>query len=82
MKTTMTLPVAHCPLPVQCRQSHKARTTGHGPRATLLALLVLLLAAPAFAQTTTITDTMNPSEAAAVVRIAVPFPELHPAGAA
>lgn len=47
-----------------------------------LTFLAMVLAMPAFAQTTTITDTMNPSEAAAVVRIAVPFPELRPAGAA
>lgn len=49
---------------------------------TLLAMVLALpFAASTGAQTTTITDTMNPSEAAAVVRIAVPFPALHPVGA-
>src|SRR5688572_1165511 len=47
-----------------------------------IAFTLLLAAHSAFAQTTTITDTMGASEAAAVVRIAVPFPELHPVGAA
>lgn len=40
-------------------------------------LLLLALSVPALAQTT-ITHTMDPSQAAQVVRIAVPFPELAP----
>lgn len=41
---------------------------------------ILLLSVPAFAQTD-ITTTMSPDQAAQVVRIAVPFPQLTPLGA-
>lgn len=46
-----------------------------------LAVLLLLLATPLFAQTD-ITTTMSANQATQVVRIAAPFPELNPVGAA
>ena len=46
-----------------------------------LAITLLLAAMPVIAQTD-ITTTMTPEQAAQVVRIAVPFPELNPPGAA
>ena len=68
--------------PVARRQSPETHRRRRSLPASTCWLLTALLSLPAFAQTTTITDTMDPTEAAAVVRIAVPFPALHPVGAA
>jgi TolB protein len=51
-------------------------------RPTALTLLMAVLAALPVAAQTTITTTMNPDQAAQVVRIAVPFPQLAPPNAA
>ncbi len=60
------------------RNRDTAQATGHWPLTTLLALLLLPFTATA---QTDITSTMTPEQAAQVIRIAVPFPELAPAGA-
>jgi TolB protein len=62
------------------RQTHGTHAmTSNQQRATLLALLVLT--APAFAQTT-IESTMRADQAAQIIRLAVPFPTLAPVNAA
>jgi len=58
------------------RSGDDAQTTSHKP---LITLLALLLTTPLLAQTD-ITSTMTAGQAATVVRIAVPFPELAPSG--
>ncbi|HYI09533.1 MAG TPA: hypothetical protein VEK57_10755 [Thermoanaerobaculia bacterium] len=45
-----------------------------------LAVLALSAVAPALLAQTDITSTMTPEQAAQIIRIAVPFPELNPAG--
>jgi TolB protein len=57
----------------------KSSAAGYQQLATVLA--ILLLSTTALAQTD-ITSTMTPEQAAQVVRIAVPFPDLRPVGAA
>jgi len=68
------LPVVSGQLPEPFRPGDQARATGHGLLATLLTLLIPLTA---HAQTD-ITSTMTREQAAQVMKIAMPFPELKP----
>jgi len=68
------LRVASCELPGLPRLSETARAT----RYALLATLLTTLLSNSVAGQTDITSTMSPEQAAQIVRIAVPFPELKP----
>lgn len=68
--------VFRVPGPELSRLGENARVPGPAFRAAVLALL---LATSLYAQTD-ITTTINPDQAASVIRIAVPFPELAPSG--